>query len=723
MRNTSIIFLKEFRTHFNSPIAYIVLVAFLAISGWFFAASLFLVNQSTIRGFVDIVPLLFILFVPAITMRLLAEEERLGTIEILTTLPIAEHHIVLGKYLSSVALLAVGLAFSLVYPISVHFLGNLDWGEVVSSYLGLLLLGAGFGAIGMFSSSLSRSQIVSFIVALVICFFFFILGKVLPIVPAPLVTVIEYLSLDFHFENMIRGVIDSRNVIYYLSMTGLFLSLSLYSFRRSRGRGVPAASVLAVFGIVLVVNYLSFRVFKRLDLTQGNIYSLSRASVKLVRELDDVVVVKGYITKDLPFPYNAHSKYLRDLLSEYKATSRGKVRFELVNPAEQKEKMEARRQGVLPLKFTEVKADKYEVREGYMGVVFLYEDKSEVIPVVESLGTLEYDITSKIKKLTSRELKSVGFTTGHGEVDIGGLGEIEHSLRDRLRIQRVNLKEGEVPSDLNSLLIIGPKERFEQEELSRIDSFIMRGGTAGFLIDKVDVDLNSFRVTKTETNIDTLPAGYGITVKEGLVLDLRNQTIGLTSVRAGFVMRNFVPYPPFPLVADFDKENPIVRELESVTLPFVSPLEGGDALVRSSERSWWEQNPGVLNPLEGLPSPGGKERGPFALAAVQVGKLPSLFGEREGQSRIAVVGTSRIAERQFASPSSLAFFLNLIDWLVEDERLISIRSKGVGERPLKDLSPGRRTAAKQLNIFLPSLLLVGLGLGRWRARRRRRYEI
>lgn len=723
MKNTKVIFLKEFRAYFNSPVAYIVLVAFLAISGWFFASSLFLMNQTTIRGFVNIVPLLFILFVPAITMRLIAEEERLGTIEILATLPIKEHHIILGKYLSAIALLAIGLAFSLVYPISVHFLGNLDWGEVLSSYIGLLLLGAGFGAIGMFSSSLSKSQIVSFIVGLVICFFFFVLGKILAIVPTPFVTLVEYLSVDFHFSNIIRGVIDSRNVIYYLSMIGLFLSLSLYSFRRSKGRAVPAVSILAVVGMALVVNYLSYRIFKRVDLTQGSIYSLSRASINMVRELDDVVVVKGYVTRDLPFPYNAHSKYLLDLLAEYRANSRGKVRFELINPAEQEEKMEARRQGVLPLQFTEVKADKYEVREGYMGVVFLYEDKREVIPVVESIGTLEYDITSKIKKLTSKAMKAIGFTTGHGEVDLSELGQVEQSLRERLKIERVELKEKDIPAGLHSLLIVGPKERFEEGELRKIDSFIVRGGTAGFLLSKMDVDLNTFMAKKVETNIDTLVENYGIEVKEGLVLDLRNQTIGLTTTRGGFIMRNFVPYPPFPIATDVDKENPIVRELESVTLPFVSPLEGGESLVRSSERSWWEENPRVLNPLERLGPVGEKEKGPFTLASVLIGKFRSLFRDEEGQSRIAVVGTSKIAEGRFASPSSLAFFLNLIDWLVEDEDLISIRSKGVGERPLKELSPGRRTAVKQVNIFLPSLLLIGLGLGRWRARRRRKYEI
>jgi ABC-2 type transport system permease protein len=218
---------KELKSYFDSPIAYIIITIFLLISGWFFFSDLFLVNQATLRNLFGIIPFIFMFFIPAITMRLLSEEKKSGTIEILLTLPVKDHQIILGKFLAGMILISVAVILTLTYAFTLSGLGNLDFGSVVSGYLGLILLGATYLSIGIFTSSLTQNQIVAFIVSFLIIFILYLLDNVLIFVPGFLAPVLEYLSVNYHFSNISRGVIDSRDVIYYLSLIFFFLFLAV----------------------------------------------------------------------------------------------------------------------------------------------------------------------------------------------------------------------------------------------------------------------------------------------------------------------------------------------------------------------------------------------------------------------------------------------------------------------------------------------------------------
>ncbi len=235
MRNIFTIFKKEVRSYFNSPAAYIVVTFFLLFTGYFFGTNLFLMNQANLRTAFGIIPLVFIFFMPAITMRLIAEEKKTGTIELLVTYPIKDSEIIVGKFLSALMLLAVALVFTWFYVVSVSLLGNLDGGQVIGGYFGLLLMGAAYLSIGMFASAITENQIVAFIVALVIIFVFFLMDKILFFIPASLVSIFQYLSIDYHFENISRGVIDTRDLLYYFSV--IFFSLLLASHALSRRKG------------------------------------------------------------------------------------------------------------------------------------------------------------------------------------------------------------------------------------------------------------------------------------------------------------------------------------------------------------------------------------------------------------------------------------------------------------------------------------------------------
>ena len=235
-RNTWIFCQRELKSYFNSPIAYIVITIFLLISGWFFFNSLFLINQTSLRGLFSIIPFIFMFFAPAISMRLISEEKRSGTIEVLVTLPVKDWEIILGKYLSALILLSTGVLLTLAYALTLSFMGNLDEGALVGGYLGLILVGATYLAVGVFTSSLTRNQVVAFVVSFVIVFLLFMLDKVVMFFPGFLASFLEYLSVDYHFSNIVRGVIDSRDVIYYISVIFFFLILSVRSLESRRGR-------------------------------------------------------------------------------------------------------------------------------------------------------------------------------------------------------------------------------------------------------------------------------------------------------------------------------------------------------------------------------------------------------------------------------------------------------------------------------------------------------
>lgn len=236
--NVLAIFKREFKSYFNSPIAYIYITVFLGVSNWLFFRGFFLINQADMRNFFSLMPWIFLFFVPAITMKLWAEEKKLGTDEILMTLPINDYEVVLGKFLASFALLVSIVGLSLILPIIVFSLGNPDGGTIVCGYLGVLLMGAAYLSIGLFASTLTENQIVAFILGIVVCFIMLIIGEdiVLFSAPASLVPILRYLGLGSHFASIGRGVIDSRDIIYYLSVIGFFTYLSIHTIESRKWR-------------------------------------------------------------------------------------------------------------------------------------------------------------------------------------------------------------------------------------------------------------------------------------------------------------------------------------------------------------------------------------------------------------------------------------------------------------------------------------------------------
>jgi gliding motility-associated transport system permease protein len=225
---------REIRTYFNSPVAYIVVTVFVGITGYLFFTQLFLEKQAELRQLFGFMPFLFMFMVPAITMRLLADEKSTGTLELLSTMPVRDWEVVVGKFLAALALVGTAVGLTIVFAISVRTLGPLDRGPAIGGYIGLLLMGGAFVSIGVMCSAWTRNSIVAFIASFGISFALYLFGKLTQFMPEALQPVISFLSIDGHFDNIGRGVIDTRDVIYYLSIIGTCLLLATTSLESRR---------------------------------------------------------------------------------------------------------------------------------------------------------------------------------------------------------------------------------------------------------------------------------------------------------------------------------------------------------------------------------------------------------------------------------------------------------------------------------------------------------
>ena len=505
-----------------------------------------------------------------------------------------------------------------------------------------------------------------------------------------------------------------------------------------------------IFAILILLNIVSIRLFGRLDVTANSIFTLSEASRELVRSLDDRVTVRAYFTEDLPAPYNSNRRILLDELNEYRAYSGGNLQYEFIDPTGEKGEQEAQQQGIAPVQVQVLKDDKFEVKRGYMGLVLLYEDKKEVIPVVQNTATLEYELSSTIKRLTTREQKKIGFLAGQGEPALNELTRIRQALDRQYQVTTVDVSLGkQVPPDISALIILAPTNRFSEPEEFQIDQYLMRGGKIAFLINKVAANLENRFGRQLDLNLDDLLLSYGVRINTDLVRDIQCANISIMQQQFGFQMQSQVPFPLLPLVNNVNSSNIMVKELEGLILFFASSVDTtdlaknglrGEVLFTTSKEAGRQTGAFMYDPLQRYTREEFSEKY-IPLGVVIHGGFTSAFANRpvpfdtaagalqpsgeplskSADTRIVVVGDGDFVRDQYlGNRDNLTFFANMVDYLVDDAGLITIRSKDVAMPPLEQVSEGTKRIVKYGNLALPPLLVLGYGLFRWRMRKARK---
>jgi len=776
---------RELKTFFASPIAYIVLGAFLLLTGWFYFSPLFIAGQASLRNFFAIAALCFVFIVPAITMRSIAEERKSGTLELLLTMPVEDWHVVLGKFLAALGMICVGLLFTIPYALTVSSLTGpgapFDWGPVVAGYFGLVLLASSFIALGLWASALSKNQIVGFIIGLIVCFAFYFIDKFGALLPDWLGKIVEYLSVDYHFENIARGVIDTRDVLFYVSLIagGLVLTTQLIANIRqeltTKSVASPTMFTLAIIGSLVLLNVLALRMFVRFDATHDKMYTLSDATKDTLAALDDQVTVTAYFTADLPAPYSTISAHVRDTLEEFRAASKGKVSFEFIDPQAQetdqdKEKKREVKQDIFGRRFREptsvekelaaqgiksiplpvVQEDARGTRDAWLALLIRHHEKKEIIPVVQNLSTLEYDLTTLVRKLTRPKTPVIGLLQGHDEPkQQDKLRNLTSLLSQQYEVRPIELGAAErFAPEIDALFILGPERPLQPNELKAVDQLIMEGKPVAMFLDSMHLDLRTWEQKPAEHGLQSLLSAYGVTVQsDQMVADAQAANIQISEQRGFMQVQMPVLYPFIPQVKRLEGETPVSRGIGDIGFPFASkvtatPGEGKTitVLARSSPKSWTEPKPQNIDPRRNWQEAQITFTGPHDLMVAVTGKWKSAFAaeagmstapgavpllaESKGESRLMVAGTSMLFQDEFMGRPNQALILNVADWMVLDPALLAMRTRGLQIATLKtELSEGTRNAVKFGNAFGLPLALALLGLIRWRMRESRRTGI
>nr|WP_321467546.1 Gldg family protein [uncultured Desulfobulbus sp.] len=419
---------RELAVFFATPAAFIFFGAFLAATLFifFWVETFFSRNIADVRPMFEWMPVLLIFLASAITMRVWSEEHRAGTLEPLLTAPVSVPTLVLGKFIACLSLVAIGLVLTLPLPVTVSFLGQLDWGPVFGGYLASLVLAGAYIAIGLFVSAQFNSQIVSLIVSTLVCSVLYMLGSdtLTGFFGNEGGELLKLLGAGSRFDAITRGVIDVRDLVYSLSLIGIFLSLNVYSLERGRWAGNPSNPVHRRWGVLtglLLANFLLLNFWLapigvlRADLTDGKIYSISPATKSYLSRLQEPLLIRGYFSAQTHPLLAPLVPQIRDLLREYEVAGKGKVKVEFVDPQEKPEiEQEAgEKYGIRPVPFQTASRYQTAVTNSYFDVLIKYgnefqtlsfqdliEVKSEGDTKLEvELRNPEHDITRAIKKV------------------------------------------------------------------------------------------------------------------------------------------------------------------------------------------------------------------------------------------------------------------------------------------------------------------------------------
>lgn len=577
---------REFRGYFDHATAYVLVVAFLALSLFLTFRGVYGSGLASLRPLFDHLPWLMAVFVPAITMRSLAEERRRGTLEWILAQPVDEAELVAGKFLGDWLFVLVALAGTLPTALGLLALTPADPGIVVAQYAGAAFLSAEMVALGLLASSLTKNQITAFIVAATASVALVLAGLRFTLMGfgPGLSELLGRLSVLRHFENVARGVLDLRDVLYFVTATGAFLAGAYFVVVRDRlsaGRGAYRrlrTGVTALIVGVVVLNLLGRRIGGRLDLTRENLYTLSEGTRETLSGLEDVARVKLFVSEGLPPEVQVTLRDLRDMLSDYRRASDGSLRVTEANPDESEEaRREAESLGIQPLQFNVMRDDGLQVQRGWLGLAVLHAGESRTLQVARSTEDLEYRLTSALAALRRERAPRVAFLTGFGARPPSRLRAFREALSRRYEVGTTALDDSVParlpPDSVDVAVLAGPSRPLSGAALETLDAYLTGGGAALVLAEGAQIRSGRMPMTRpVDAGLGPLLEERGVRLGSGVVYDLSSHE----RISGRGLFSAVQPYPLWPVVQPAE-DAVVTRGLQGVSLAWATPLEVTDS--------------------------------------------------------------------------------------------------------------------------------------------------
>lgn len=629
------LFKKELSAFFSSITGYIVITVFLLVNGlilWVFHGDMNIPDSgfAYLDPLFNIAPWIFLFLVPAVTMRLIAEEKKSGTLEIIYTQPVSDLKIVLAKYLAALVLIVIALLPTLVYYFSIKNLGVvgqsefsgaelavIDGGETFGAYLGLFFLAAVYAAIGVWASSLTENQIIAFLLAIGLCLFMYLGFDALGSMGGKFGLLLSNLGIDAHYKSISRGVIDSRDIIYFVSVSAVFVLLSKLRLETGKRRNVKSFAI--ALAVIVATNFFSSYMFVRADLTGDKKYSLTDFTKQYLRNLKGNVMIRVYLDgNQLPVSFKRMRSEIKDRLDEFRIYGGSKIAYTFINPTENEDKQvrygiykQLYDMGLRPVEIDDISQDKetktmifpcaivcytldaYTGGDGNMrdttivreiGINLLNQDPQlepgDEQNIFNSMETFEYEIINTIYRLSQIEKPQVAFIEGHGEAEEDRVMDICTELSNYYDVRRgqINGRPG-VLDQFAAVVIAKPTKPFSEDDKFVLDQYIMNGGSVLWLVDATSADLDSLynapvsAAMPLDLNLDDMLFTYGARLNPDLVKDMQCAPVGLAVPGPNNQPQiKLFPWDFFPVILSREK-NPITKHLNYTLCRFAGTID------------------------------------------------------------------------------------------------------------------------------------------------------
>ncbi len=485
-----------------------------------------------------------------------------------------------------------------------------------------------------------------------------------------------------------------------------------------------------IIAAVVLINIVAIRFFLRLDFTQDNRYTLSKATKNILKNLEEPVTITAYFSEGLPPDIMKTRNDFKELLIEYKSVAKGNVEYEFIDPGkEQENEMKAQQAGVQPVIINVREKDQMKQQKAYLGAVIRFGEQTEVLPVIQPGAAMEYALSSAIKKVSVSEKPSIAYLKGHGEPALYELQQVKTSLSVLYDVAEVELSDTlDKLQAYKTLIIVAPSDSVPAKHLKQIDQFLARGGNLFIAMNRVEGNFQNLQGTAVNTGIESWLARKGIIVESNFVIDATCASVGVQQQSGFFNFTSQIQFPFLPIINKF-ANHPATKGLESVILQFASTiLYTGDSSKVFTPLAMTSDKSGTLAPPVYFDVMKQWTKADFPLKNLTVAALISGKLAGDGNAKLIVITDGNFVvngqgqKTQRLQEDNVNFMVNSIDYLSDDTGLIELRTKGITSRPIDQMEDGKKKFLKTLNFSLPLLLIIAYGIYRSQRNRMKRIK-